>query len=44
MKDVMNFPECGELKAISHFQYLGDYLKRSISPWGKLGSGVAWES
>ena len=43
MENVMDFPQWGEFEAISHFQDLGDYLERSVSPWGKFGSNVTWE-
>jgi len=44
MEDVMDFPGGREFEFVSNFRYLGDYLKRSVSPWGKLWCGVTWKS
>jgi len=44
MENVMDFPGWGKSEAISHFGDLGDYLERSVSPWGEFGGDVAWKS
>ena len=33
MEHVVNLPSRGKFDFVSDFGYLGDYLKRSISPW-----------
>jgi len=33
MEDVMDLPVLGELDFVGHLRDLGDYLKRSVSPW-----------
>jgi hypothetical protein len=42
MKDVMDLPILGKLEFVGHWRSLGDYLKRSVSPWGELGCDVTW--
>jgi hypothetical protein len=34
MEDVMDLPGGGKAEFIGDVGYLGDYLKRSVSPWG----------
>ena len=40
VEDIMDVPGGREMKSISDMGNLGDYLKRSVSPWGKLGCHV----
>ena len=41
MKDIMDFPVWGKLELVGDWGNLGDYLKRSVSPWGEFGCDVA---
>ena len=40
MEDVVNIPGGGKVESIGDMGNLGDYFKRSVSPWGKLGCHV----
>ena len=33
VEDIVDSPHDQEFELISDVQYLGDYLKRSVSPW-----------
>jgi hypothetical protein len=43
MEDVVDVPGGGKAESISDVGNLGDYLERSVSPWGKLGCHVTWK-
>ena len=40
VEDIVDSPRDREFELISNVRYLGDYLERSILPWGELcGNG-----
>ena len=44
MEDIVDSPRDWEFELISDMRYLGDYLERSILPWGELCSDGSRES
>lgn len=44
MEHVVNVPGWGEAEFVGDVGYFGDYLERSVSPWGKLWCYATWES
>jgi hypothetical protein len=40
MKHVMNLPCFRETEFVCHWGYLGNYLERSVSPWGEFGGVI----
>jgi hypothetical protein len=42
MEDVMDGLGGRKTEFVCDVRNLGDYLERSVSPWGKLGCDVTW--